>query len=99
MCLAVETETLLTRSLAGPHGASCACVCCLSPCAHMLLPCTSLCVPVYAVALILCMSVATHLSVCIYACSCYARLPPRAINCRKKKCGHTNQLRLKKKLK
>merc|ERR1719277_2064652 len=27
---------------------------------------------------------------------CYARLPPRATNCRKKKCGHTNQLRLKK---
>ena len=30
---------------------------------------------------------------------CYARLPPRATNCRKKVCGHTNQLRLKKKLK
>jgi len=30
---------------------------------------------------------------------CYARLHPRAVNCRKKKCGHTNQLRLKKKLK
>jgi len=30
---------------------------------------------------------------------CYARLHPRATNCRKKKCGHTNQLRLKKKLK
>ncbi|EFQ93980.1 hypothetical protein PTT_08506 [Pyrenophora teres f. teres 0-1] len=30
---------------------------------------------------------------------CYARLPPRAVNCRKKKCGHTNQLRPKKKLK
>ncbi|CAN0083890.1 unnamed protein product, partial [Ascophyllum nodosum] len=29
---------------------------------------------------------------------CYARLPPRAKNCRKKKCGHTNQLRPKKKL-
>lgn len=26
---------------------------------------------------------------------CYARLPLRATNCRKKKCGHTNQLRLK----
>lgn len=25
--------------------------------------------------------------------------PPRATNCRKKKCGHTNQLRPKKKLK
>jgi ribosomal protein L40E/ubiquitin len=24
---------------------------------------------------------------------CYARLPPRATNCRKKKCGHSNQLR------
>ena len=30
---------------------------------------------------------------------CYARLPPKATNCRKKKCGHTNQLRPKKKLK
>ena len=30
---------------------------------------------------------------------CYARLPPRAKNCRKKKCGHTSQLRPKKKLK
>eukprot|EP00939_MAST-03C_sp_MAST-3C-sp1_P000334 g334.t1 len=30
---------------------------------------------------------------------CYARLPPRATNCRKKKCGRTNQLRPKKKLK
>ncbi|CAL8460511.1 g40 [Coccomyxa elongata] len=30
---------------------------------------------------------------------CYARLHPRAVNCRKKKCGHTNQLRVKKKLK
>ena len=30
---------------------------------------------------------------------CYARLPPRAKNCRKKKCGHTNQIRPKKKLK
>ncbi len=29
---------------------------------------------------------------------CYARLHPRATNCRKKKCGHTNQLRLKKKI-
>ncbi|XP_047052199.1 ubiquitin-like isoform X3 [Lolium rigidum] len=28
---------------------------------------------------------------------CYARLPPRATNCRKKKCGHTNELRPKKK--
>merc|ERR1712216_1030004 len=30
---------------------------------------------------------------------CYARMDPRAVNCRKKSCGHTNQLRLKKKLK
>lgn len=30
---------------------------------------------------------------------CYARLPLRATNCRKKKCGHTSQLRPKKKLK
>uniref|UniRef100_A0A0G4G9Z9 Ubiquitin-like domain-containing protein n=1 Tax=Chromera velia CCMP2878 TaxID=1169474 RepID=A0A0G4G9Z9_9ALVE len=30
---------------------------------------------------------------------CYARLPPRASNCRKKSCGHSNQLRPKKKLK
>jgi ribosomal protein L40E/ubiquitin len=30
---------------------------------------------------------------------CYARLHARAQNCRKKKCGHTNQLRPKKKLK
>ena len=30
---------------------------------------------------------------------CYARLPLRAKNCRKKKCGKTNQLRFKKKLK
>lgn len=29
---------------------------------------------------------------------CYATLPPRATNCRKKKCGHSNQLRPKKKL-
>eukprot|EP01069_Polyplicarium_translucidae_P011114 Polyplicarium_translucidae@DN3539_c0_g1_i1.p1 len=30
---------------------------------------------------------------------CYARLPPKATNCRNKKCGHSNQLRPKKKLK
>merc|ERR1712183_954919 len=30
---------------------------------------------------------------------CYARLHPRATNCRKKKCGRTNHLRPKKKLK
>ncbi|XP_051182160.1 uncharacterized protein [Lolium perenne] len=29
-------------------------------------------------------------------CKCYARLPLRATNCRKKKCGHSKQLRLKK---
>ncbi|XP_021765178.1 ubiquitin-like [Chenopodium quinoa] len=27
---------------------------------------------------------------------CYARLPLRATNCRKKKCGHTNEIRAKK---
>ncbi|VFR03599.1 unnamed protein product [Cuscuta campestris] len=27
---------------------------------------------------------------------CYARLPPKATNCRKKKCGHSNELRPKK---
>jgi len=30
---------------------------------------------------------------------CYARIDIRAKNCRKKKCGHSSQLRLKKKLK
>ncbi|KAM8838352.1 ubiquitin-ribosomal protein eL40 fusion protein-like isoform 1-T1 [Synchiropus picturatus] len=30
---------------------------------------------------------------------CYARLHPRASNCRKKKCGHTSNIRPKKKLK
>jgi ubiquitin C len=30
---------------------------------------------------------------------CYARLPPRATNCRKKGCGHSPNLRPKKKLK
>ena len=30
---------------------------------------------------------------------CYARLHPRATNCRKKKCGHTSSIRPKKKLK
>merc|ERR1711918_204987 len=30
---------------------------------------------------------------------CYARLHPRAVNCRKKSCGRTTQLRPKKKLK
>lgn len=29
---------------------------------------------------------------------CYASLPPRATNCRKRACGHSNQLRAKKKL-
>ena len=29
---------------------------------------------------------------------CYARLPLKAHNCRKRKCGHSNQLRPKKKL-
>ena len=30
---------------------------------------------------------------------CYARLPKDATNCRKKKCGHSNDLRAKKKIK
>ena len=30
---------------------------------------------------------------------CYARLPLRITNCRKKKCGHTSDIRIKKKLK
>nr|XP_023021990.1 ubiquitin-60S ribosomal protein L40-like [Leptinotarsa decemlineata] len=30
---------------------------------------------------------------------CYARLHPKATNCRKKKCGHSNDLRPKKELK
>jgi ribosomal protein L40E len=30
---------------------------------------------------------------------CYARLPKNATNCRKKKCGRTSDLRIKKKLK
>eukprot|EP00668_Euglena_longa_P011133 GGOE01013511.1.p2 GENE.GGOE01013511.1~~GGOE01013511.1.p2 ORF type:complete len:129 (+),score=23.18 GGOE01013511.1:69-455(+) len=30
---------------------------------------------------------------------CYARLPLRSHNCRSKMCGHTNELRMKKKLK
>ncbi len=30
---------------------------------------------------------------------CYARLHPRAIQCRKKKCGHTNNIRIKKRIK
>lgn len=30
---------------------------------------------------------------------CYARLHPRATNCRKRSCGHTNNIRPKKKLK
>ncbi|XP_074284557.1 ubiquitin-ribosomal protein eL40 fusion protein-like [Silene latifolia] len=29
-------------------------------------------------------------------CKCYARVPAKATNCRKKKCGHSNQLREKK---
>jgi large subunit ribosomal protein L40e len=30
---------------------------------------------------------------------CYARLPLRASNCRKRKCGHSNKLRMKKEAK
>ena len=39
------------------------------------------------------------LFVVVWFYRCYARLHPRAVNCRKKKCGHSNQLRIKKKLK
>lgn len=30
---------------------------------------------------------------------CFARLPPKATNCRKKHCGHSSKLRIKKILK
>ena len=30
---------------------------------------------------------------------CYARLPPNAVNCRKRKCGHSANIRPKKKMK
>ena len=30
---------------------------------------------------------------------CYARLPPKATNCRKRKCGHYGDIRPKKKIK
>ena len=30
---------------------------------------------------------------------CYATLPPKAMNCRKRKCGHNSDLRVKKKMK
>ena len=30
---------------------------------------------------------------------CYARLPLKAVNCRKRKCGHYGDIRLKKKIK
>merc|ERR1712084_23979 len=30
---------------------------------------------------------------------CYARLPLKAVNCRKRKCGHMGDIRLKKKIK
>ncbi len=30
---------------------------------------------------------------------CYATLPPKAKNCRKRKCGHNSDLRMKKKMK
>ena len=29
---------------------------------------------------------------------CYARLPVRATQCRKKKCGHSNMIRIKKRI-
>jgi ribosomal protein L40E len=40
-----------------------------------------------------------HFCCFLYVSRCYARLPPRATNCRKKACGHSSQLRPKKKLK
>ena len=30
---------------------------------------------------------------------CYAKLPPKAVNCRKRKCGHYGDIRPKKKIK
>ncbi|PNT72009.1 ubiquitin-60S ribosomal protein L40 [Brachypodium distachyon] len=35
-----------------------------------------------------------HNSNKMICCKCYARLPLRATNCRKKKCGHSNQVEL-----
>eukprot|EP00258_Populus_trichocarpa_P038703 XP_024454722.1 ubiquitin isoform X1 [Populus trichocarpa] len=35
-------------------------------------------------------------SLLFWLARCYSRLPPRAKNCRKKKCGHSNELRPKK---
>ncbi|GAB4819244.1 hypothetical protein N2152v2_006290 [Parachlorella kessleri] len=40
-----------------------------------------------------------HKESTLYLRRCYALLDPRAGNCRKEKCGHSNQLRPKKKLK
>ncbi|GMP61078.1 hypothetical protein CsSME_00023686 [Camellia sinensis var. sinensis] len=50
----------------------------------------------------LCIVMTIHVSnlhVLLDCFRCYARLHPRAVNCRKKKCGHSNQLRPKKKIK
>ncbi|KAG0153224.1 hypothetical protein PDIDSM_5074 [Penicillium digitatum] len=46
-----------------------------------------------------CDKVINYVNTCTNSNQLQARLPPRATNCRKKKCGHTNQLRPKKKLK
>ncbi|KAB8091158.1 hypothetical protein EE612_016597, partial [Oryza sativa] len=40
-----------------------------------------------------------YCTICLFlftplSCRCYATLPPRATNCRKKKCGHSNQVSL-----
>ena len=43
---------------------------------------------------------ATHYKVDKMICrKCYARLPPKAYNCRKRKCGHSADLRPKKAIK
>ena len=46
----------------------------------------------------ICRKYMAHGPASLTPCRCYARLPPRATNCRKKKCGHSNQLRPKKKV-
>lgn len=35
---------------------------------------------------------ASNVLCCFWFVRCYARLHPRAVNCRKKKCGHSNQV-------
>ena len=45
-----------------------------------------------------CLICCNLLIVSLSMCRCYARMHPRATNCRKKSCGRTTQLRPKKKL-